>query len=167
MLNEKITRYFTSVDDRHLTLAANTPDEYVPNVGDIVCCGMTPYNPDGFPGRVTEVGRTAAGYTVATEEVALDEAFESLSADERIDPALHVESVTDAQGNSYAFETADSSVWKDLAERGDGIRADTEAYGKATLRVSLGEIAFGGGSRGFRIALCRFPARRGTGHRKA
>lgn len=31
VLNEKATRYFTSVDDRQLTLAANTPDEYVPN----------------------------------------------------------------------------------------------------------------------------------------
>ena len=144
VLNEKATRYFTSVDDRQLTLAANTPDEYVPNVGDIVCCPMTPNTPDGFLGRVTRVEPTNDGYTVTTEEVALDETFERLTTDERIDPSLHVESVTDEEGNSYAFETVDSSVWDSLSDEPEETRAYTEAYGEATLRIPLDEVAFGG-----------------------
>ena len=78
LLDKSIADYITASDTINwIRLANNTPENLIPHKGDkILIEQSSKFIPDGFGGRVTEVSKGSDGYTVTTEALAPEEAFE-------------------------------------------------------------------------------------------
>ena len=116
VLDDDFTQYMTDLDESSFALSASTPDDMIPQSGDIICCTITDNTPYGFLGKVVSVENTSAGYLVETEEVSLEEAFESLDLDEDIDITDKIQSITDDDGNEVEFSFVDASVWDEITD---------------------------------------------------
>lgn len=78
LLDKSIADYITASDTINwIRLANNTPENLIPHKGDkILIEQSSKYVPEGFGGRVTSVEKGSDGYTVTTEALAPEEAFE-------------------------------------------------------------------------------------------
>lgn len=109
VLSEDATQYLEgSLDDGSaLVFNANTPDEALPKVGQIIVIPISENTPYGFLGKVTKVEKGET-IKVLTEDVSLEEAFESLSIDTEFDLSESFEGVFDEDGNPIEYEFVDS-----------------------------------------------------------
>lgn len=76
--NQSMTDYIVESDTvSWFRLAANTPKDVVPKIGDkILIEDAVPYLPEGFSGIVTKVDESATGYVVTTDDVALQDLYD-------------------------------------------------------------------------------------------
>ena len=78
-IEENLRNFVTAFDSLTLTLAANTPENIVPKVGDkLTMLEVNDIFPYGFAGVVAKVENNGDGYTVTCEAAALTELFERL-----------------------------------------------------------------------------------------
>lgn len=109
VLSEEAVQYLECLteDGTTVVLKANTPDEALPKVGQIIVIPMSEKTPYGFLGKVTSVNKGET-INVLTEEVPLAEAFETLSIDKEIDLSECFDGVFDEEGNPIEYEIVDS-----------------------------------------------------------
>lgn len=78
-IEENLRNFVTAVDSLTLTLAANTPENIVPKVGDkLTMLEVNDIFPYGFAGIVANVENNGNGYTVTCEAAALTDLFERI-----------------------------------------------------------------------------------------
>lgn len=144
VLTEETTRYFMEVTETGITISDAIPETSLPKAGEIICCGITEQTPDGYLGRVVDIERISGGYIVRTEQVALDEAFKTLSADAAFDVGTAIESITDEEGVEYTCTPVDASIWGEVSTEGNSTGTRGETSGTATVAIPLDGISADG-----------------------
>ncbi len=87
-----------AIEGSTLVLSENYPSDELPVVGEIIYVNPNQKLPHGFLGKVSEITQLGGNYNMATEAVALDEAFSYLSVDETIDMELYAgEEIADSR----------------------------------------------------------------------
>lgn len=87
-----------AIEGSTLVLSENYPSDELPVVGEILYVNPNQKLPHGFLGKVSEITQLGGNYNMATEAVALDEAFSYLSVDETIDMELYAgEEIADSR----------------------------------------------------------------------
>ncbi len=119
MYDESAAVHFTEVGADYFILDDSFPEDRLPAVGNIVCCGITESTPSGFLGRVVSVSDDAGGVRVTCEEVALDEAFTVLKVNETINMNEIVEGIFDENGEPVEYEFVDSGIFESLSKDPD------------------------------------------------
>lgn len=129
--------YITRADTVSFTFASGTPEELLPEKGNLV---VSRYDctsfPDGIVARVTYVAEDAAGMHYECERAGIDEVFDQILLYEECAPAQD----TKAEKSTKASIEANATIWDETYKENfekDGTSASIEVNDKASLRVLM------------------------------
>lgn len=121
VLTEEEIAYIIRIEDEGTVLSFNggTPQQVLPNKGQMFMVPMSEKTPYGFLGRTVDIVYDENAILVYTESVALNEAFPNLSIDTVLDLLENVEGVFDENNEPVEFyieEVEDTSATRAHAE---------------------------------------------------
>lgn len=131
-----------AIEGSTLVLSENYPSDELPVVGEIIYVNPNQKLPHGFLGKVSEITQLGGNYNMATEAVALDEAFSYLSVDETIDMELYAgEEIADsrvAYENINGYQCLSQNI-KDEIQLLNHMKVGSE--GKLTYGLRIRNVA--------------------------
>lgn len=116
MIDETFASYVTgTVNTSTIVMSASTPEELLPEIGEILLCGVEDEKfPYGFAGKVTQIKEEADGYVIETEQPELGEIFESINVEGEM--PLEVIPQTESRGLELILDK-ESDEFKLTAEK--------------------------------------------------